>query len=247
MNSFKIGLTSTTFKKKSIREVVEAAKKAGVSYIEWGERCHINTLEDAREAKLLCDEAGIEISSFGSYYAVGSGDETEHKRLCELTKAMGADSIRIWLGKKNSEETDGAEYKTLLEDAKKLCDTATEYGIFICAECHDHTFNNNTDAILKFTAELGRENFRTYYQSRYFRFEYDLDRIDRTYAITKDVHVSYSEVTREQRFRKKNRKYLDTILKKFREKNFDGIVMLEFTKRAKVRNLIRDVEKLRKY
>ena len=95
--------------------------------------------------------------------------------------------------------------------------------------------------------ELGAENFRTYFQSRYFRFEYDMDRIDRTYSITENVHVSYSEVTREQRFRKKDKRYLDAILEKYREKNYGGIVMIEFTSRASEKAFIKDVEKLRTY
>lgn len=247
MNSFKLGLTSTTFKKKSIEEIVAITKKAGVEYIEWGENFHVNSPEDALKAKELCDKENIKISSYGSYYHAGTADKKKWEHICKTAAAMGAESIRIWLGSKDSEITSCEEYTHLLKDTADMCDTAKKYGLVVAAECHDNTFNNNTDAILKFTKELGKDNFKTYYQSRYFRFDYDLDRIDRTYAITKDIHVSYSEVTREQRFRKKDKNYLDALLNKYKEKNFSGIVMLEFTKRSSEKSFIEDIEKLKKY
>ncbi|MBQ8016438.1 MAG: sugar phosphate isomerase/epimerase [Clostridia bacterium] len=247
MNSFRLGLTSTTFKKKSIGEIVDIAKRANAEYIEWGERFHVNSVEDAEKAKALCDKAGIKICSYGSYYAVGSADKEKWAHICRVASAMAADSIRVWLGKKNSEDTSAQEYAQLLADAESMCEEAAKYGLDVCAECHDNTFNNNTDAILKFTKELGRENFRTYFQSRYFRFAYDLDRIDRTYDIIENVHVSYSEVTREQRFRKKDKKYLDALLVKLKEKNFGGIVMIEFTRFASARQFLKDMKKLKRY
>ncbi len=247
MNSFRIGLTSTTFKKKSIEQIVSVAQKAGVEYIEWGENYHVNTPEDAKKTKALCDAAGINIRSYGSYYRVGTNDEEAIKRICKVASIMGAESIRVWLGRKNSEETSNEEYLNLLADAKALCTEAEKYGLIICPECHDHTYNNNTDAFLQFKKALGCSNFATYYQSRYFRFEYDLDRIDRTYDYIKDVHISFSEVRREQRFRKKNRKYLPAILEKLKEKDFDGIVMIEFTAFSSERCFIGDVRRLRKF
>jgi hypothetical protein len=87
-----------------------------------------------------------------------------------------------------------------------MCLIADTYGLIVCPECHDNTFNNNTDAFLKIKKDLKQDNFRTYFQSRYFRMEYDLDRIDRTYGYIKDIHVSYRDLKKEQRFRKKDKR-----------------------------------------
>ena len=160
---------------------------------------------------------------------------------------MGAESIRIWLGKKNSQVTSDKEYHLLLENTKKMCDIAAEYGLMVCPECHDNTFNNNTDAILSFIGDLQKDNFKTYFQSRYFRMEYDLDRIDRTYPYIKDVHVSYRDLKREQLFRKKDKNYLDTLLKKLKDKDFDGIVMIEFVSAGSENNFLKDTEMLKSY
>ncbi len=247
MNSFKIGLCSVTFRKKSAEEVIEIAKNAGVDYIEWGGDIHVKTVEDALRVKALCDNAGIKISSYGSYF--NSADYSEEKWIlvCEISKAMGASSVRIWLGKKDSEKTDSSEYLTLLENTKKMCDIAAGYGLVVCPECHDNTFNNNTDAFLRFMKELQKDNFKTYFQSRYFRMEYDLDRINRTFDFTENVHISYRDLKKEQLFRKKDRNYLDTLLKKLKSKSFDGVVMIEFVDFDSKFVLYRNVRKLKSY
>ena len=247
MNYFKLGLCSVTFRKKTAEEVVELAKKAGISFIEWGGDVHVKTLFDAKKVKALCNEADIKISSYGSYFNSAVFDESKWTYTCEIAREMGAESIRIWLGKKNSQVTSDKEYNLLLENTKKMCDIAAGYSLTVCPECHGNTFNNNTDAVLRFRKDLQRDNFKTYFQSRYFRMEYDLDRIDRTYPYIKDVHVSYRDLKREQLFRKKDKNYLDKLLRKFRDKNFDGIVMVEFVSYGSEKQLFKDIEKLKAY
>lgn len=248
MSSFKIGLASVTFRNKSIDEIVALCRSAGVGFIEWGADVHVVTAEDAKKAKALCDEAGIKISSYGSYYRVGYSKQEEWLALCENARIMGAESIRIWLGKKNSEDTDGKEYKILLDDLENICAIAEKYGLLVCPECHDYTFNNDTQAFLKIQADVGKSNFKTYFQSRYFRMAYDLDRIEKTYDYIENVHVSYSDMKREQEENKiKDENYLDTLLKKFREKNFDGVVILEFTENSDENAFSEDIRKLKAY
>ena len=247
MNSFKLGLCSVTFRKKSVEEIIEIAKKSGIGYIEWGGDVHVKTTEDAERVKILCDKENIKISSYGSYFNSADYNEDNWVSVCKITKAMSASSVRIWLGRKDSEKTDNSEYLTLLENMKKMCDIAASYGLLVCPECHDNTFNNNTDAVLRFKKDLQRENFRTYFQSRYFRMEYDLDRIDRTFDFTENVHVSYRDLKKEQRFRKKDKNYLDTLLKKLNEKNFGGIVMVEFVSGDREKAFYKDIEKLKSY
>lgn len=128
-----------------------------------------------------------------------------------------------------------------------MCNIAEKYGLLVCPECHDNTYNNDTDAFLKIRNDIGKDNFRTYFQSRYFRMNYDLNRIDKTYDLIENVHVSYRDLKREQRFRKKDRHYLDTLLKKLREKNFNGIVMIEFVSFDSEKRLLNDVTKLKSY
>ncbi len=247
MNSFKLGVASVTFRNKTVSETVEIAKKAGVSYIEWGGDVHIKTLDDAKKAKELCDENGIKIRSYGSYYRVGCADKNKWEEICRIAKIMNASSVRVWLGEKDSEETTQAEYNRILEDLKSICSVAQKHNLLVCPECHDNTYNNNTDAFLKIKDELKADNFKTYFQSRYFRFDYDIDRIERTFDFIENVHISYRDLVREQRFKKKDKHYLDRLLKKLLEMNFDGVILVEFTKGSKEKHFLNDIKKLKSY
>lgn len=245
MNSFKLGLCSVTFRKLSAAKVVEIAKKAGVGYIEWGGDIHVTNREEARLVKSICDNEDIKICSYGSYYRVGSADKRKWEEICQIAKAMNAPSVRVWLGEKDSGETTQEEYNRILEDLKSMCSVARKYNLLVCPECHDNTYNNNTDAFLNICSELKADNFRTYFQSRYFRFDYDIDRIERTFDYIENVHVSYRDLAKEQRFRKKDKHYLDKLLQKLLKMNFNGIVLLEFTKGSKEKSFLKDIRKIR--
>ena len=67
------------------------------------------------------------------------------------------------------------------------------------------------------------------------------------YDYIKNVHISYRDLKREQLFRKKDKNYLDTLLKKLRDKGFDGIVMIEFVSGCSEKNLLSDTEILKSY
>ncbi|MBR4859456.1 MAG: TIM barrel protein [Clostridia bacterium] len=225
----RIGFTSTSFRQiKSIEKIVKIASESGADCIEWGGDVHIKDVKTAEFAKKLCDDAGITVSSYGSYYRVGSKNADEWKNVCEIAYALGAESIRVWLGIKDSEITDGETYRNLVEDGKAICSVAKQYNLTVCPECHDNTFNNNTDAFLKIRRDIDCDNFKTYFQSRYKRLEYDLDRIERTMPYTESVHISYSEQSREQ-FPKFRPGYIDALLDKILSSGFDGNVLVEYT------------------
>ncbi len=224
-----IGFTSTSFRQIRDREkIVRIAKEAGVDCIEWGGDVHVKDVSDAKNTKELCDAYDIGISSYGSYYRIGSGNTEEWKKICEISAALGCGSVRVWLGEKGSRKTSEAEYETLVKDARAICATAKEYGLIVCPECHDGTFNDDTDSFLKIRQDIGEDNFRTYFQSRYKRLAYDLDRIERTLPFIESVHVSFSEQQREQ-FPKYDPSYIDKLLGKLVNCGFDGNLLIEYT------------------
>ncbi len=249
----KIGLTSTTFRQiKSLEKIVNIAVQAGVDCIEWGGDIHVTDVESAQRAKQLCLDAGIEISSYGSYYRVGSGKTDEWKRICEIVHTMGAKIIRVWLGEKGSEETDNIYYKKILNDLIEICKIADEYGLTVSPECHTYTFNDNTEKFIKISKEFKKNtnlsNFKTYFQSKYKtkNIAYDFDRIEKTLNEIEIVHISYSERMREQAFSKKNRKYVPQLLKKLKETGYDKIILIEYTYFASPAFFFKDVSKLKK-
>lgn len=207
---------------------MEIASETGVDCIEWGGDIHVKDVETAKKVKKLCDDAGIKVSSYASYYRVGSNDKAEWEKICKIADGMGAEGIRVWLGKADSEKTDDVTYRKIVEDAKSMCAVAAEYGLLVCPECHDNTYNNNTDAFLKIREDICCDNFRTYFQSRYKKKSYDLDRIERTLPYIETVHISWSEQRREQ-FPKYDPTYIDELIDKILSVGFDGRMLIEYT------------------
>ena len=245
----RIGFITTTFRNiKSLEKIVETAKSVGAECIEWGADIHVTDIATAKKAKELCDDANIKITGYGSYYRVGCGDIEAWKNTCEIAHTMNSESIRVWLGSADSEKTDEDTYKKLKNELRTMCDIAAEYGISVCPECHDNTFNNNTDAFLRIRKDTGCENLFTYFQSRYRKKAYDLDRIERTIPYIKNVHVSFFDMRREQ-FPSYNGRYMDELLKKLTSCGFDGNLIVEFTypgfKAGYPFCLKRDIKKLR--
>lgn len=244
------GFTSTSFRQiKDLEKIVKIAREAEADCIEWGGDVHIRSVADAKRAKELCDNAGIRINSYGSYYRVGCKNADEWKEICEIASAMGASSVRVWLGKADSEKTDAETYRQIVEDTRSICAVAEEYGLIVCPECHDNTYNNNTDAFLKIHTDVGCDNFKTYFQSRYKRLQYDIDRIGRTLPYIETVHISYSEQSREQ-FPRFNPTYIDRLLDKIVKSGFDGNILLEYTYLCGYYGIpscmIKDMKKLKK-
>lgn len=96
MYKCRTGMNSVTFRQKSIDEIIDIAKRAGLSRIEWGGDVHLppgDTLLAARTAEKT-RSAGLEVLSYGSYY---HGDETEDfTAVLATAKAVGAPVIRVW-------------------------------------------------------------------------------------------------------------------------------------------------------
>lgn len=225
----RIGFTSTSFRQiKSLEKIVKIAVRCGADCIEWGGDIHVKNERDAVTAKKLCDSYGIEICSYASYYRVGDGDTKEWERICRIAAALGAEWIRVWLGRRDSEKTDEATYGRILADSRTMCTVAEKFNLKIVSECHDNTFNNNTDAFLKIAREVNSPYFLTYFQSRYKKKEYDLDRIERTLPFTECVHISFSELRREQ-FPKYDPTYIDKLLGKILSVGFNKTILIEYT------------------
>ena len=224
-----IGFTSNSFRNiKSIEKIVAVAKSVAAECIEWSADVHVKSIDDAKKAKKLCDDAGISVCSYGSYYRVGNGETDSWRNICEIAEILSAPVIRVWLGSADSEKTDNETYDKLLSEIKQMCDTAGEYGISVCPECHDNTFNNNTDAFLRMYNDAQKENFGTYFQSRYKKYNYDMDRICRTAPYTECVHVSFFDRNREQ-FPRLRPSYMNGIINKLIETGYDKSIVVEFT------------------
>ena len=240
-----IGFTSVSLRSYTIEEVVAIAEKSGAEIIEWGSDFHIKTEVDAEKAKKLCDKIGLKINSYGTYYRTGCFDKNEWEMICRIADIMNAKYIRAWLGTKGSSETSKEEYSMLIKDALNMADTAEKYGLTICHECHHHTFNDTTEASLRFLNDVKKDNIRTYYQSWYHDEIGDRDKFNRLFSYVQDVHISFSELVKFQKGYKKDEKYIEKILSWLKALDFSNNIIIEFTEHNNDIDLINDVKKLK--
>jgi len=240
----KIGFTSTTLKQLSPEEIIELAAKAGADCIEWSDKHAINP-EQARDIARQCAKFGIACCSVGSYYCVGENDANRWDSICQTTDALGAQFIRVWLGNKGSTQTDEEEYAKLIADAQNMVKAAAKYGVTIAAEAHPNTYNDSCETSLRFLHDLNEPAFSTYYQSLYQDMPADFKRLEQTYMYVRAAHVSFSEVKRNQRFRRKERDCVERIVKVLHEKGFQHPVLLEFCKRDSPHAFLRDMKRLK--
>lgn len=240
-----IGFTSVSLRSYSIEEVVDVAAKAGAQIIEWGSDRHIKTIDDAKKAKQICNEKGIIINSYGTYYRTGCGNKEQWQEICRIADAMGAKYIRTWLGTKGSAKTSEKEYALLIEDARSMADVAAEYDLIISHECHPNTYNDTEKTSLRFLRDVERDNIRTYFQSWYRDEKADKSKLINTFPYVQDVHVSFSEMKKFQMFHKKDKQFVEKILGWLKELDFCGGIIVEFVQGNNGESLIKDINRIR--
>ena len=162
------GLVSISFRKFDIDKVIEMVKKAGLEAIEWGGDVHVphGDIARAKEVRDKCDEAGIILPSYGSYYwAAGENeDNPDFADVLEAGKVLGVKTIRIWAGTRGSVDAD-AEYRTAVaEDIKRVAALSTQVGISVSLEFHGGTLTDTRESTLALMPEVPDSNIKFYWQ-----------------------------------------------------------------------------------
>lgn len=160
------GMTSVTFRKKSVEEVIEITTKAGLDGIEWGGDVHVpaGELLKAKEIDKKTKEAGLKVLSYGSYHTLLQDDVNDFKKVLKTANVMGIDCIRIWAGKVDINKVTGEEFIKASQELKAICKIAYEDGIFISLEKHRKTLTHTTESTLRLLELTDCENLRTYWQ-----------------------------------------------------------------------------------
>lgn len=114
------GLASIALRKLSPDEIISLVRKCGLNGIEWGGDVHVphGDISKARDVRKKTIEAGLKISSYGSYYFIGEseGAGLTFKKVLETGLELGVRTIRVWPGKKKSEEASPDDRKKIIEE-----------------------------------------------------------------------------------------------------------------------------------
>ncbi|MBE6570927.1 MAG: sugar phosphate isomerase/epimerase [Ruminococcaceae bacterium] len=160
------GLTSITFRNKTVSEIVELVKKSGLSSIEWGGDIHCppNDEESARLAFVQTKKAGLAVSSYGSYFRLGVNNTSEFDAVCATAILLGTDTVRIWAYNKDHDLVTPEEYHNCISEAKTISEIAKKHGITVCFEYHRGTLTRSAVFSKKLIRDIDRENIRLYWQ-----------------------------------------------------------------------------------
>lgn len=190
-NMFKSGVVSVSFRPNSVEEIIEAAKNACLSGIEWGSDVHAPADDVALAEKIKAESegAGIETATYGSYFRVGVTSNAEFPKYLESAKALGSSVIRIW-AYRSVKATEGEEWDKVVADAKEICKMAEPYGIKVCLECHNGSITEDYNTALAFLKAVNHELFGMYWQPNQLKsLEYNIEAAKALAPYVEALHV----------------------------------------------------------
>lgn len=162
----KLGICSITFRELEVQELIDLVKEAGLDAIEWGADVHVKPGNNdwAKEVAEKTKAAGLEVSSYGSYYRAGIDNEYPFEEVLEAAKHLGAPGIRVWAGFEGSEEASEEYRNNVVQDTKRIAKLAAKEGIYIDFEYHARTLTDTPESAVKFFKEVDEDNVRSYWQ-----------------------------------------------------------------------------------
>ncbi|MBC8103982.1 MAG: TIM barrel protein [Cytophagales bacterium] len=166
--TLRAGLTSVTFRRHSIEEVIARAAEAGLVGIEWGGDVHVppGDLVNARRVAAQTRGAGLEVASYGSYYRLGVSPPDQGDAVLATAAAMGAGVVRVWAGTTGSAETTPEQRDAILRDARELARRAERLEIRVACEWHGGTLTDTAPSAQTLFAAVGHPHFGAYWQPR---------------------------------------------------------------------------------
>ena len=164
------GLCSVTFRALAPPAIIELAAAASIAAIEWGSDRHVppGELTLARETARRCADAGVRVSSYGSYVEAGAATGQAFAPVLDSAVALGAPVIRVWAGARGvgSLDTASAARQAAVDALRAMAGQAEADGIAIALEFHPRTLTDTLASTLALLAEVGHRNLFTYWQPR---------------------------------------------------------------------------------
>lgn len=162
----KTGVCSITFREKSVSEVIDLAEQAALDGIEWGSDVHVPVGELSWAAQVggMTRQAGLAVSSYGSYYRVGSDYPSTFANILQTAVHLGAPSIRVWAGDCGSDEADDAHWRRVITDTIVIADQAAAKGIHVAFEYHGKTLTDSRESAQRLMQTVSHDNVSLYWQ-----------------------------------------------------------------------------------
>lgn len=161
------GLTSITFRPLPVDDIIALAKECGIHGIEWGGDVHAKPgeLSIAKQIKEKTEAAGLTIPSYGAYYKCEAEDGPFDDTLA-TAQALGAKVIRVWAGRKGSDQSNANHRAEVALSLRKAVDAAKEVDVTVALEYHGNTLTDTQESAHQLLQEVGRDELKLYWQPR---------------------------------------------------------------------------------
>ena len=167
----KVGICSVTFRNLPVERVVKLAAQANLECIEWGGDVHAppafrsraNPLETIRH---LTEDAGLFVSSYGSYYSVTDGPVVPDDFLpvMDAAQTLGTSVVRIWANGLESQEADKEYVRRVADHVRHVAEMAKKRNLRLAFEFHQKTLTNTARGTLDLLETVNMPNVGTYWQ-----------------------------------------------------------------------------------
>jgi 3-dehydroshikimate dehydratase len=154
------GACSLTLGHLSPAEVIDLCSEAGLTHIEWWgrERGHVpmGEVETARTVGEMTHEAGLTISTYGSYYRVGESEDQglTFDTVLETALAMRAPAVRVWAGTQGSDSCDDKQRARIVADTLRIADLCAASKVELIFEYHGNTLTDSNVSARAFAADV---------------------------------------------------------------------------------------------
>jgi sugar phosphate isomerase/epimerase len=189
---YTLGLVSVSFRGHTPGEILDAAKQAGLSCIEWGSDVHApcHDVEGLREIARRQAKYGIACSSYGTYFRLGESPVETLEDYIRAARLLGTDVLRLWCGRKRRANMTDTEREALLADCRRAAEIAGANGVTLCMECHQKTVTEDPEDAVWLMQAVDSPHFRMYWQPfQWQSAEQNLESAKKIAPYAKHVHV----------------------------------------------------------
>ncbi len=188
------GICSISFRKHEPAEIIRWVQEAGLDGIEWGGDVHVphGDLERAEEVGRMTQEAGLKVSSYGSYYRLGKSAEEglSFEKVLASALRLEAPVIRIWPGTQDAEHTKPSDREKMVLEAREISTLAAKAGLTVAMEWHKGTLTSTNLSAVDFLREVNHPSFEAFWQPPLYQSpEYCLEGLTQVAGKVRHIHV----------------------------------------------------------
>ena len=163
------GLCSVTFTQHTADDVISAAASNGLHGIEWHGKTHVphGNLSCARDVQRKTEDAGLRVTSYGSYYRAGVSEDNglSFTDVLETAVALRAPTVRVWAADRDFADATPAFIEHVVADTLRIAEMASQAGLTISFEYHGGSFTNSPESTQAFAAAVDHPAIKFYWQA----------------------------------------------------------------------------------